>query len=227
MKPRYSSWLWLVSSKFLLAAAVASLQYCHDDDSVEFCVAMTTAHNATTHDADIYVTLGIESQPGLGWIAVGTGDSMAGSLMFFFLSDNEERFALSARTTTGHIPPHRISSDAAGPTTNLLSARVYNHSWQEVGFACYGCGNWPTLDITSSNQPWIFARNTKQRVTDALSLEVSIEKHETYGVLYADMQASHGLGQVTAPPTLYRLAAALTVCYSERRSWSCIHLEHF
>ncbi len=186
-----------------------------------FCVMMTTVYNVTSGATDMYVSMGIESPPNVGWLGVGLGDRMAGSLMLLMASDTTTQSekgprrciqgekiltsgfllaepALSIRTTTyagtqsrkgedtkltrcrAHFPP--ILASGPTPPINVMYTKNENDTWQEIGFVCYACGSWATLDVDSEAQPWIWARNIDQRIEDA---NAALQRHHAYGTIHS------------------------------------------
>ena len=69
------------------------------------CISVVSARNTSTRETDIYVTLGSNSRPGVGWMAVGLGGQMARSLMFLTISDRQKSeyiATLQARNAVSH-----------------------------------------------------------------------------------------------------------------------------
>lgn len=89
---------------FLACAPVgASVQYCAKDaeQGVDFCLSMAAYQNDSTDGSDLYLTLGAVDRPGEGWMAVGIGELMAGSLMFVTATDeNESKFFIMLANAT-------------------------------------------------------------------------------------------------------------------------------
>ncbi|KAL2003074.1 hypothetical protein VTN02DRAFT_5090 [Thermoascus thermophilus] len=200
--------LALLSATQWHPAVAAGAQYCQNEKKPEFCVAISSRQNPTTQATDLFLSIaakpGDESKVrrGRGWLAIGTGDQMSGSLMFVLYGDaSGRRVTVSARTAKGHamptvldVPASRMSIDvlntAVLPGTGTGTGGGYYYSAQ---IACYACDQWPGLNVSSTEQPWIFAANADQVFYGAplhAPPDAVLQMHQISGHLAVDMPST-------------------------------------
>ncbi|KAL2814904.1 hypothetical protein BDW59DRAFT_17481 [Aspergillus cavernicola] len=218
---------------FLLLAFGAvgePVQYCrfghrNQDDTVDFCLGITTHYNASSGEHDMYMSMEVTRSSALGWTAIGTGSRMAGSLMFIIYGDpfssEHESPTVSIRTIDGHHQPRLLSQgDMGGADLRLLQAdwvlvgatgvEKSQRHWGSIAKAavvCYSCGQWTGTPISAdaTAQPWIWAWNDHQEF-DAYSNDVHLKVHGYHpgsggwGRFYVDMARS--TSKYTSPPSL-------------------------
>lgn len=208
-------WLLLALASSICRTLAQSAQYCnfpagqqHPSEN-DFCIAVRAQRNHTTSHGDLYITIHVyrNDEKTLGWTALGIGASMAQSLSFIVYGDPDsgESPILSVRRLNGHWEPQAI--DSAANTSEikvLLSAAAWNtHSLNaeveltvsEVTFICFSCDTGldsdlePLVSLGSFSQPWIWAKNTEQRLaefSDTSTLEMHSLKNG-WGAFYMDM----------------------------------------
>ncbi|KAL2842865.1 hypothetical protein BJX68DRAFT_159211 [Aspergillus pseudodeflectus] len=234
MRPSISALLstYIILLLFACWTAAEPVQYCRFGHSpqgatVDFCLGITTHHNATSNEYDMYLSIKVTRSSALGWTAVGTGSMMAGSLMFIIYGDplSEQKLppTVSIRTIDGHHQPHLLSStDTGGADLRLLQAEwapgtaggddVYI---AKAAVVCYSCGKWPgtPMSANAKSQPWIWAWNDKQEF-DAYSDDVHLKVHpyhatdDGWGRFYVDMARSIDKGASAPSPPVIRPGVA-------------------
>lgn len=190
-------WVWCLISLIqwlpVISAAEAQ-QYCNRDP--RFCVTIASHQNATSQLQDLFFSisgtfLSISGQPSKegGWIAIGIGPEMRGALMFTLYADsNRERLTLSPRTAGGYVMPRLLGEGA--PEIEVLQAKFADSSQNfSAKVACYACDQWPTLDINSAEQGWIYAANTEQ-VFHSANVDAKLNYHEVTGHFIIDMSSA-------------------------------------
>lgn len=189
---RRGSWLLLalICAAFLWAspAVAEGARYCHD--KLQFCIAVATKENATTHGRDVFVSLSARPSENGGWTAVGIGQVMAGALMFLVYSDSSKAsVTASIRTASGHVMPTVLTANTT--KVGVLHAEMTESKDYYAQFVCYSCDQWlpDKIDMTSTSQPWIYARNTKQIFYTAEN-DANLMIHDSYGVLAVDMPST-------------------------------------
>ncbi|KKA23473.1 hypothetical protein T310_2539 [Rasamsonia emersonii CBS 393.64] len=189
---RRGSWLLLtlISAAFLwpAPAVAAGAQYCHD--KLQFCMAVATKANATTHGRDVFVSLSARPSENGGWTAVGIGQVMAGALMLLVYSDSSKAsVTASIRTASGHVMPTVLTANTT--KVGVLHAEMTESKDYYAQFVCYSCDQWwpDKIDMTSTSQPWIYASNTKQIFYTAEN-DANLMIHDSYGVLTVDMSST-------------------------------------
>lgn len=178
------------------------VQYCRfgqqnsRGSTANFCLGIATYFNASSQEHDMYVSMQMaRSSPSdaLGWVALGTGSMMAGSLMFILYGDpssaEHKGPKLSIRTIDGHHQPRVLTSDDTGGVSfdvtkaNWISASLVDpddtiRMIADVSLVCYSCTQWPGAPISAntSAQPWIWAFDDQQEF-DVYSEDVHLKAH--------------------------------------------------
>lgn len=225
--------LALLAAQSIPLVAAEPSQYCrfgHDAGEVDFCVAVSSYRNHTTAAHDLYVNFQVTrpSSSFKGWNAIGTGPTMAGSLMFIVYGDplSGQSPTASARTVTamGHPPPRPVTSAEAGPT----DVQIIHSQWMSteessqdpatfvasVGAVCYGCSQWPgsPINFSGTSQPWMWAWNDRQdmSLTD-YAPDARLDMHNFgaggWGLFYVDMEGS--VGHASSLPQVQRGVGAV------------------
>ncbi|KAL1967554.1 hypothetical protein VTN77DRAFT_3069 [Rasamsonia byssochlamydoides] len=187
---RRGRWLLaLISAAFQWSPAVAAgAQYCHDKP--QFCMAVATKTNTTTHSRDIFVSLQAQPSANGGWTAVGIGQGMAGALMFLVYSDpSRESVTASIRTASGHVMPTVPTANTT--EVGVLHAEVTESKDYYAQFVCYSCDQWwpQKIDVASPSQPWIYASNTEQ-IFYTVESDANLMIHDSHGALTVDMPST-------------------------------------
>lgn len=198
--------LALLSAAQWHPAIAAGAQYCQKEKP-EFCVAISSKQNPTTQATDLFLSIAAKpseeskDRRGRGWVSIGTGDQMAGSLIFVLYGDaTGRRVTVSVRTADGHVMPTVL--DVAG-TASQMSIDVLNTAvlpgngtggyYYSAQIACYSCDRWPGLDVSSKEQPWIYAANTDQVFQGAplhVQPDAGLQMHQIHGHLAVDMPST-------------------------------------
>lgn len=158
-------------------------------------MALSTHQNQSTGLHDLYITLDVYRRTGLGWTAVGIGSGMAQSLDFIVYGDPKTTDpVLSVRRSDGHWMPSPFEAINKGKIqVELVTSAWHSDSSARMLFICYSCdsGLDPDLGplVSLSSQPWIWAKNDNQLLSD-YSEEVSLDMHafgSGYGSFSIDM----------------------------------------
>jgi hypothetical protein len=184
---------------FLLMPTLAEpVQFCkfgdpaRPNEDVDFCLGLTTWRNATTGAHDVYLTFSHtrRQSSAKGWTAVGTGDEMAGSLMFIVYGDpsSGEKPIVSIRGATGHHQPTLLTqAQMGGGDLRVLRSDWMRHKSSQPGgtvtamvsAVCFSCTLWPgtgALSATATSQPWIWAWNKAQEF-DVYTYDAHLQMH--------------------------------------------------
>lgn len=194
----------------------AIAQYCVDGWSAHgprFCMAATMYHNHSTSAHDMLVTVEMmrpanESLASGGWLALGSGPVMSGSLMFVFYGDplTKQGPFVSARGVeigNGHTQPDVLSQHDAGQNHGVLVQQLGAGAWEtakdgshlgRVRFACYGCTGWHghAFDAEATSQPFLWAFNEFDDMAP-YAWDQPLRKHvgiNGSGRFYANLQAA-------------------------------------
>lgn len=115
------------------------VQYCQiglASGAADFCLSLASYQNTTTSSHDIYFHLAVTRWNANGWTAIGTGQTMAGALMFVVYGDpvngTEKEPVVSIRTVEGHRQPQLIQ-DFDTVTGKGFDVQVLASSWKEAG----------------------------------------------------------------------------------------------
>ncbi|KAI0016890.1 hypothetical protein F4780DRAFT_797051 [Xylariomycetidae sp. FL0641] len=199
-------------SIFSASATGEPVQYCKFSDparpneAVDFCLGLTTMRNASTNAHNVWLTLTHtrRQSSAKGWTAVGTGDAMAGSLMFIVYGDpaSGSRPIVKIARAGGHSQPELLSqADMGGGDMRVLRA-----DWLPGGphgadpetatatavisAVCYSCTLWPggqPLSGTTRSQPWIWAWNAAQ--------EFEVFTYDAHLLMHAHHAGNGGWGR--------------------------------
>lgn len=115
------------------------VQYCQTgltSGAADFCLSLSSLPNITTSSHDIYFHLTVTRWNANGWTAIGTGQTMAGALMFVVYGDpingTEKEPVVSVRTVEGHRQPQLIQ-DFGTVAGKGFDVQVLASSWKEGG----------------------------------------------------------------------------------------------
>jgi hypothetical protein len=174
--------LLLLSISITGVTALAPISYCKSDpaQNINFCVAVATWFNSTSHAQDLYVTITTKYPASLprGWQGVGIGPSMRGAMMFIVFGDPtapDKSATAIVRTAVGHRHPEPLSvmspehmipdvqvRSAKFVTANPNSGENWNgdddSSGAEEGvptltanFVCYNCTSWQPGTVNTTH----------------------------------------------------------------------------
>ncbi|EED20282.1 conserved hypothetical protein [Talaromyces stipitatus ATCC 10500] len=164
----------------LSSTLVASIQYCHT--GADFCFAATQQHNTSSDSHDVYLTISATPSRNGGWIGVGFGREMKGSLMFIIYEDRESRSLItSVRSASGHVMP-KVLEDVEDQVS-VLQATVSDNKYL-AEFICYSCWS-PDVEVKGLS-PYIFAGNREQSFHSADKYS-SLMYHEFKGKVWGNM----------------------------------------
>lgn len=213
-------YIYIVALVILLSSVALAepVQYCQfgsyaengAPETADFCVGMLMHHNLSSNAHDLYLSMTVGRSSNLGWNAIGTGQVMAGSLMFIIYGDPESQHSpiVSIRTVDGHHQPKLVTKgDMGGADLRVLqsrwmpnldvSSRNSARSIAKVSLVCYSCHEFPGSAISASatSQPWIWAWNDKQEFpVYSYDAHLDMHKHHAgnggWGNFYADMSLS-------------------------------------
>ncbi|KAK0707794.1 hypothetical protein B0H67DRAFT_588617 [Lasiosphaeris hirsuta] len=176
-------------------------------------MAVSTYGNESSNSHDLHITLNVyrSANQALGWTALGIGSGMAQSLSFIVYGDPRSRASpvLSVRRSDGHWEPSLFddSANKGGIRVELVEAR-WDSSVARVSIICYSCDSGldpdlePLVSTSTRSQPWIWAKNTEQRLSE-YSEKATLEMHSLkvgWGSFFVDM--AHTLGSVDEAPSM-------------------------
>ncbi|KAG9568841.1 CBD9-like protein, partial [Aureobasidium melanogenum] len=118
------------------------------------------------------------------WIAVGTGTEMQDSMMFIVYGDKTKHGAtLSTRYSTGENEPKYMSN------MNPESNAIHESGFFTVDAHYQNSSSWMQhhIDMSSSEQPFIFALGPKLSHSNGGSPTATIQRHVVYGRFTMDM----------------------------------------
>ncbi|KAK3937831.1 hypothetical protein QBC46DRAFT_391682 [Diplogelasinospora grovesii] len=104
----------LLNLTFVLGEPAQYCRFGHSRGAVDFCLAVANTFNATnTSGYDLWLTLTVTKSGPQGWTAIGTGEQMAGALMFIAYGDpttDSSPPVLSIRSVDGHHQPKPVTN---------------------------------------------------------------------------------------------------------------------
>ncbi|KAK7745437.1 hypothetical protein SLS53_002935 [Cytospora paraplurivora] len=124
------------------------------------------------------------------WVALGTGQHMAGANIFLMYQDGNGNVTVSPRQATGHFEPQYEAATAS--KIELLSGSGVSGETMVANVRCSDCQTWSsgTLDVASTSAPWIGAWR-KGSSLDSTSLSEDISVHDDHTQFELDLtQAS-------------------------------------
>ncbi|ATY59724.1 Carbohydrate-binding domain family 9 [Cordyceps militaris] len=217
----------------------AIAQFCIDGSAAHgprFCMAANMYHNHSTSAHDMLVTVEVsrpadETLASAGWLAIGSGAVMSGSLMFVVYGDplTQRGPFVSARGVQlghGHAQPDVLSRDDPSQNHGVLVQQLGAGAWRAgengthigvVRFACYGCTAWQghAVDPEETSQPMIWGFNEDEDMAP-YAWEQPLRKHvgiNGWGNFYANLRAA-STHHATGPPAVIqghdRINAAAT-----------------
>lgn len=213
-------------------------QYCldgRDDHGPHFCVATNMYHNHSTSSHDMHFTIETrrpvnETLAGLGWLAIGSGAVMSGSLMLVIYGDPiaEKGPFVSARGVQigqGHTQPDVLSETDASKNSGVLVQQL-SSSWTRekpdgdeeesyigrIEIACYSCDQWNghaySASETSMAMVWAFNEYADMA---PFAWDQPLQRHvgvNGFGNFYANLEAatSH---HANGPPKIDQTADSI------------------
>ncbi|KAF2458310.1 hypothetical protein BDY21DRAFT_371156 [Lineolata rhizophorae] len=185
-----------------------------DDDDNSTAPVSTFLYKASDYDEDNWanftfaLTVGRDSGdmwfkmmgPSMySWMAVGTGNQMAGSMMFIAYADgDDDDITLSVRRATGHNEP---SYDSNIDFELLDGSEIINGSYVING-RCKSCADSGKLDLDSTEFPFIFAFGPSGFAINSGSSSAGIRRHSAYGKFKLDLKAATTDDDDATVPTL-------------------------
>ena len=174
-----------------LHADAASVQagtvsYC-PADNICYAVGIPST-TASSGSGDVYFQ--ISAPTSYEWVALGTGEKMAGANIFLMYQDGSGNVTVSSRQATGHTEPEYDASTAS--TLELLSGSGVTGDTMVANVRCADCETWSsgTLDVTSTSAPWIGAWKAGSSLAST-SLSEGISIHDEHSQFDFDLtQAS-------------------------------------
>ena len=168
----------------------------------------TFALNADKSTGDLYFHL--SSSGGNGWIGVGIGGEMKGALMFMaYPSSDKTGVTISPRIADGNSEPtYQSNIQIQDKGTDTATGNRENLDIVAEG-VCRNCTSWmdsngigQSLDLTTKDQPFIFAVGPVFPPVDSDSRSASLSEHALYGRFTVDMAAatSNSGGSIPSGP---------------------------
>ncbi|KAJ4163948.1 hypothetical protein LMH87_005645 [Akanthomyces muscarius] len=210
-------------------AVPAIAQFCVDGwdaHGPRFCMASNMYHNHSTSAHDMLVTVEVsrpanDTLASTGWLGIGSGAVMSGSLMFLIYGDPVAKQGpfVSARGVevgSGHTQPDVLSQDDASQNHGVLVRQLGAGEWKTaddgshvgvVRFACYGCTKWHghAVDPEATSQPLIWGFNEDEDMAP-YAWDQPLRKHvgvNGWGNFYANLHAA-STHHATGPPDVFR-----------------------
>ncbi|XWW92643.1 hypothetical protein V2A60_000568 [Cordyceps javanica] len=205
----------------------AIAQFCIDGwdaHGPRFCLAANMYHNHSTSAHDMLVTVEVsrpanETLASAGWLGIGSGSVMSGSLMFLIYGDpiTKQGPFVSARGVKigqSHSQPDVLSQVDPDQNHGVLVQQIGAGEWKAgdngthiglVQFACYGCTKWQghAVDAEATSQSMIWAYNEFEDMAP-YAWDQPLRKHvgiNGWGHFYANLQAA-STHHATGPPAI-------------------------
>ncbi|ROW16137.1 hypothetical protein VPNG_01788 [Cytospora leucostoma] len=157
-------------------ARAATVSYCPSGD---ICYAVGIPQTtASTGSGNIYFQ--ISAPTSYQWVALGTGQHMAGANIFLIYQDGNGNVTVSPRQATGHFEPQYEAATASA--IELLSGSGVSGDTMVANVRCSDCQAWSsgTLDVAGTSAPWIGAwRGGSSLDSSSLSEDISVHDDET------------------------------------------------
>ncbi|KAJ5298847.1 uncharacterized protein N7443_006967 [Penicillium atrosanguineum] len=175
--------LLLYTLHFLPLVLATGIQYCRDE--LPLCFGVASTKNETAGGHDIHLSLVATPSKNGGWVAVGIGKKMAGSLIFVMYSDQDRTSPVtSIRTVESHTNPTVLTDHAT--YVEVLNSSISATSYH-AHFVCYSCELWwQTPIVTKGKTPFIYSANRDQTF-DPPETDSVLMMHDYYGVVEGDM----------------------------------------
>jgi hypothetical protein len=212
-----------ILSLMVICTDASKAQYCYSSASEpsSFCLALTQSQNDTTGGIDLYMAISaLPTSRGGGWMGIGTGDVMAGSLMFLLWADAErDNLIVSVRTTSAHTEPFHSRNM---PVTEVLRARASKDGHHEALLVCRSCHEWDGLDLHSKAFPWMWASNYYAQLPS--HPEAHLGDHQLHDSFYVNMKATVA---PTSPPVFPSIEGSTRLNAWDGKKLSASHPQNF
>ena len=165
------------------------------DDNSNLTVSINIP--ATNTNDDLFFHL--EGPNSGSWYGFGFGTEMAGSLLFvMYTSADGKNVTISPRLGTGHVMP--LYTGNVGYSL-LAGSGIINDtlgSNMVANVRCTNCRKWAggSVDVTSKNQPMLYAVGGPDDVLMTNDYTATIHQHNGYGQFTLDMVAATGAGGI-------------------------------
>ncbi|KAH8807111.1 hypothetical protein F5884DRAFT_879741 [Xylogone sp. PMI_703] len=180
-----ASLIFYLLTHIVLIQVVRSSRFCEERSNL--CINFTLAQNVSTGYTDFYISISYKFGHDGGWAALGTGNVMAGSLMFIVYPDEQKKISLSVRAASGHAQPE---SNSDVPEVCVLNSSLTALGESSVAFVCYACDHWPGVNAMSQAQSFIWAKRD-HRIIPGISTEVMLGIHTEAGSFQLDLAQSY------------------------------------
>ncbi|KAI1074020.1 putative iron reductase domain protein [Whalleya microplaca] len=173
MAPLTSLLAGLLAASYGTLASAAAVQRC-PVDNVCYQVAVPSA-SASSNSGNIYMQLRAPSE--YAWVALGTGQAMAGSNIFVMYADGAGNVTISGRAGTGHSMP---AADSSVQLELLDGSGVQNGS-MVANVRCGNCGSWSggQMGLASTSTDWIAAWKVGSAL-DTKDVNAGIAYHDSH-----------------------------------------------
>ncbi|KAL2068658.1 hypothetical protein VTL71DRAFT_14995 [Oculimacula yallundae] len=143
-------------------------------------ISISLVQNSSSNAVDFHISMVTRFGTNGGWAALGTGHGMAGSLMFMMYTIDAKSPHLTIGTAHGHAQP---VSNPELPTVSVVKSLSTVGNSMQLDFVCYGCDQWPGMDVSSDAQQFIWAK----RLTHVKSEKI-LGIHSELGFLQVDLK---------------------------------------
>ncbi|XMA17515.1 hypothetical protein WAI453_010306 [Rhynchosporium graminicola] len=167
-----------ISSLVLFLQLANALQF--DVKGSDLQISIGLVQNSSSNAVDFHISMVSRFGTKGGWAALGTGHGMAGSLMFMMYTIDAKSPHLTIGTSHGHAQP---KSNPDLPTVSVVKSLSTAGNSMQLDFVCYGCDQWPGMDVSSDAQQFIWAK----RLTHVRSEKV-LGIHSELGFLQVNLK---------------------------------------
>lgn len=193
----------------------------------DFYMAVATYRNQSSKLHDLHIAFHVfrPQESALGWTAIGIGSGMAQSLTFIVYGDPRSGLGpvVSVHRAIGHWEPSKFDTTANG---GKIQISLLNATWSptpvgssstdpvmgaRITLVCYSCDSGldrdlePILSVSAQFQPWIWAKNSEQRLAE-YSEDSTLEMHSLkwgWGRFLMNMAPTIGsASEGPSPPTI-------------------------
>ncbi|PVI01717.1 CBD9-like protein [Periconia macrospinosa] len=150
------------------------------------CMAVTSIKSPYERGHDLLMTFSVMFRQRNGWAAFAAGNIMDRALMFvMWPGEQEGDITFSVRSTTGHLPPQPLKNQEQ---VQVQTARIDERGFHVLQVTCHACETigLGELNVTSQNQPWLFATSYAQQ-TKSSDPNLRMTLHTDYGQRMIDM----------------------------------------
>ncbi|KAF4632306.1 hypothetical protein G7Y89_g5820 [Cudoniella acicularis] len=172
---------------YVVQSATPAFSTLYDEDE-----QMSFSINLPDNSTDLYFSF---SAPAYSWVAIGTGDSMAGSLMMIMYGSPDAQARVLQRNTPNTLPyllvTHKPVSGHTEPTFTtevqvevLDGTSIQNESYV-LNALCHGCRSWNggSLNLNITVQPFIYAFGPNIGASST-SPTLGLRRHSAFGRIF-------------------------------------------